>query len=396
MKKRLISLCLLFAFIIITYIYTNEHIYADWSKQEILGIKSMEYLKGININEALTSLKKPNVIDNYYGVYEIVEFWPTLSFLRRLDYDCIREQEADMMLGHIVEIQEESLLTYDCFRWAAVYEGQKTRSENYRIEKVFIENPQYEWDAKDSDLVSMEEITGRSDYTFPCIKGFEDFGEKIFGRITVKVDAHYVQEYYVMEDGIIMFSTLTGEYFYLKKLDKKPDDIMSPKELSDEEKEKIIEEIYGNYIIIEFMPTKFYPALDVDGDMFLPQQEADMMLGNEIIVEKDVFTTYSNNRLPNSNAVHRSMDEYLLEKIEIFDPDYQIEVKYRNDIFGLRDDMLPEEMVQEEYIEINVYPGYGESIFDRLLPQMYLLNDGRLLLYAMGEYFLIEKNGDSE
>ena len=330
-------------------------------------------------------------LKQYYGVYEIAEFWPTLYFFRGHRFDKIREQEADMMIGHFVEIQEDSLVTYECFRWEGVYDGKSTRIENYQIEKVSIENPAYEWESRDPALTSLEEFAGRLRDSFPCAPEFENCREKIRGRITVTVEAPYLQEYYVMEDGIMMYSTMTNEYFYLKKLDKKPDKVLTAEALSEEEKEKIRQDVYGNYTIIEFMPTKFYPALDVAGDALLPQEEADMMIGREIVIDDQLFTTYDNGRLPNSEAANRSMEEYLLEKIEITTPDYQIERKLRDDIFGLRDDMLPEEMQQEEYIEINVYPGYGESIFDSLLPQMYQLNDGRLLLYAMGEYFLLEK-----
>ncbi len=333
-------------------------------------------------------------LKQYYGVYEIAEFWPTLYFFRGLRFDNIREQEADMMLGHFVEIQEDSLVTYECFRWKGVYDGKSTRIENYQIEKVSIENPEYEWETMDSASMSMEEIIDCPSFDFPCVDGFEDYREKIRGRITVKVDLYYWQEYYVMEDGIMMYSPMTGEYFYLKKLDKKPDKVLTAEALAEEEKEKIIQDVYGSYTITEFMPTKFYPALDVAGDVLLPQEEADMMIGREIVIGEQLFTTYDNGRLPNSEVMNRSMEEYLLEKIEITTPDYQIERKLRDDIFGLRDDMLPEEMQQEEYIEINVYPGYENEkmVFSDVLPQMYQLDDGRLLLYAIGEYFLLEKN----
>lgn len=298
-----------------------------------------------------------------------------------------------MMLGHIVEIEEESLITYECFRWNIVHDGKRVVwTGNYQIEKVTMENPQYEWESIDSASTSIEEFTGRLEDSFPGVPEFQNCREKICGRITVTVEEPYVQEYYVMEDGIMMYSTMTGEYFYLKKLDKEPDEVLPVKELSEEEKEKIIQEVYGTYTITEFLPTKYYPALDVAGDVLLPQEEADMALGREITIGRQSFITYDNGRLPNSEAAGRSMEEYLLKEIEIITPDYQIERKRRDDIYGLRDDMLSEEMQQDEYIEINVFPGYGELPFTDVLPQMYLLNDGRLLLYAMGEYFLLEKN----
>ncbi len=36
-------------------------------------------------------------------------------------------------------------------------------------------------------------------------------------------------------------------------------------------------------------------------------------------------------------------------------------------------------------------PGFVVSGSDDVLPQLYLLHDGRIILYAMGEYFLLEK-----
>lgn len=369
-------------------VQTEEENVGNWENTE--NKKTEESMESTEDKESAKIVNSAE-LKQYYGVYEIAEFWPTLYFFRGHRFDNIREQEADMMLGHFVEIQEDSLVTYECFRWEGVYDGKSTRIENYQIEKVSIENPAYEWEAMDSASMSMEEIIDSLSFDFPCVEGFEDYREKIRGRITVKVDSYYWQEYYVMEDGIMMYSSMTNEYFYLKKMDKKPDKSLVAEELAEEEKEKIIQDVYGSYTITEFLPTKFYPALDVAGDVLLPQEEADMMIGREIVIDDQLFTTYDNGRLPNSEAANRSMEEYLLEKIEITTPDYQIERKLRDDIFGLRDDMLPEEMQQEEYIEINVYPGYGESIFDSLLPQMYQLNDGRILLYAMGEYFLLEK-----
>lgn len=403
MKKRLINLCLVFVFIGAIYIFVNKYEYAGSLKpkaylQIALGINISLPLKENNIAEMKSSdLKENNELQQYYGYYEIAEFWHTLPYYRGLKADRLAEQEADMMLGHIVEIKEDSLVTYECFRWNVLHDGRRVSwSGNYQIEKVSIENPEYEWERIDSASTSLEEFTGRFRESFPCAQEFTNCREKICGRISVTVEAPYVQEYYVMEDGIMMFSTMTWEYFYLKKLDIEPDKVMATVGLSEEEKEKIIRDVYGSYNITEFLPTKFYPALDVEGDALLPQEEADMMLGREIIINEQLFTTYDNGRLPNSKSMNRLMDDYFLEEIEITTPDYRIEIELRDDVYGLRDDMLPEEMQQEEYIGINVYPGYEneKTVFGDVLPQMYLLNDGRILLYAMGEYFLLEKNGD--
>lgn len=123
----------------------------------------------------------------------------------------------------------------------------------------------------------------------------------------------------------------------------------------------------------------------------LPRKETDMMIGQEIRIEEGYFSTYDNFRLPNSEIAGRAMDEFLLEEVNIPDLDYQVTVKQRDEIYGLRDEMLREDIVQEEYIEVNVLPGYYTN-GDRNLTQLYLLEDGRIIMYAMGEYFLLQKS----
>lgn len=118
----------------------------------------------------------------------------------------------------------------------------------------------------------------------------------------------------------------------------------------------------------------------------MPEQEADMMLGQEVFIGKTVFTTYDNFRSPNSWITNRSTNGFWIRKAEIENPEYRVECKLRKDLYGLRDDMLPEDLVQQEYIEIDVYPGY-----ELTLPQLFLTENGKILLYAMGEYFLLEK-----
>lgn len=115
------------------------------------------------------------------------------------------------------------------------------------------------------------------------------------------------------------------------------------------------------------------------------------MLGKTISLFENSCTIYDNYRRPNSEIMERAENDYWLKEIEITEPDYQVAVRMRNKIYGLRDDMLPEEMEQEEYIEISVYPGYRCG-GDNALPQFYQLADGQLLMLAMEQYFLLEKN----
>lgn len=121
-------------------------------------------------------------LKQYYGVYEIVEFWPTLSYYRGLRADRLAEQEADMMLGHIVEIQEDSLATYECFRWNVLHDGRKVSwSGNYQIEKVSMENPAYEWERIDPVSTSLEEFAGDLGTVFHAHQSLKTVGKKFVG-----------------------------------------------------------------------------------------------------------------------------------------------------------------------------------------------------------------------
>lgn len=331
-------------------------------------------------------------IEQYYGTYRITEFWPTVYY-RALNYDTLPEQEADMMLGRIVEIGEDQLITYDSFLWIGLREGGYAFWGNYLIEEIFIPHPQYEWESLDSNTKWYEEM----EYHNISDAISKEYCDVIEGRMSIQVaESWYKHEYYVMKDGIIMYSWLTGQYFYLEKLNEKPDRILLQNELSDDDVERILQELYGTYTVTKFLPTKFYPALDSNGDVRLPQEEADMMIGKEIVIVEDLFVTYDNYRLPNSLSAGRAMDEFYLESAEILNPDYRLKILPKDEIYGLRDEMLPEELVQDTYIRINVFPGYGSRTdWSETLPQLYLLDDGRMIMYAMGEYFLIEKSNYS-
>lgn len=81
--------------------------------------------------------------------------------------------------------------------------------------------------------------------------------------------------------------------------------------------------------------------LDSGRDILLPQGEADLMTGKEVVIGEKLFVTYDNFRLRNSEICGRASDEY---------------------------------------IEISVFPGYAASGSDDVLPQLYLLEPYNNLL----------------
>ena len=142
------------------------------------------------------------------------------------------------------------------------------------------------------------------------------------------------------ESLLLCYAGWNSEVFYLViriflsgKLEEEPEQKLE-RELSIEEKSEILQEILGTYTIVEFLPTKFSPAPDVEGDPYLPEEEAEMMIGKEITIEEDIFVSYDNFRRPNSNIVKRSMDDFWVERVDIPSPDYQIEKKIGMNYMG--------------------------------------------------------------
>ncbi|MBP3475838.1 MAG: hypothetical protein J6K48_05920 [Lachnospiraceae bacterium] len=394
--KKIISVSVIIVLLEVFYMYakTQENYHAAWaeiersmeisSDKEEMSSEKETYLQGIT-EEIDSDAEELEQMEQYYGTYQIKEFWSTVYY-GHSRFDALTIQEADMMLERIVEIKKDKLVTYESLRRLGKRDGRASFSGNYMIEEIIIDNPAYEWETLNSDSEWYEKVP-YVDFTSTLKK----YSEEIAGKISIQVATPWGnQEYLVMENGIIMFSSLSGQYFFLEKLEKEPEKAVPDRNLSEADKKELLQEIYGTYIVTEFLPTKFYPALDSGGDILLPQGEADLMIGKEVVIGKDFFVTYDNFRLPNSEICGRAADEYLVEKVEISNPDYQLKAKLRDSIFGLRDDMLPEDMIQDEYIEINVFPGFAASGCDDVLPQLYLLDDGKIIMYAMGEYFLLE------
>lgn len=100
--------------------------------------------------------------------------------------------------------------------------------------------------------------------------------------------------------------------------------------------------------------------------------------------------TYNNCRRPNSYIAGRSETDFWLERAEVQNPRYDVRSVRSAEIYGIDAWTFAEETDAQTYVEIDVYPGY-ETNGSKMLPQLFLLEDGRLALYSMGEYFLLEK-----
>lgn len=325
-----------------------------------------------------------NKLEAYYGTYKIIEYCPTI-YPRGGWGTWISEQEADMMVGRNIILEKNFLFTCDSERRLGTRDGRYGFGGNHIITEYMIDNPGYSFVDRQPETMKGSEAEME--------RWVPDYYEKINGRINVSLRKGVGQAYYTLkgENKLIMYSSAHLQYFLLEKTEDIPLEELVDREMGEKEKEEIVESIYGTYKVTAFLPTKFYPDLDLNGEELLPKEEAELMLGKTISLFENSCMIYDNWRRPNSELMERAENDYWLKEIEITEPDYQVAVRVRDKIYGLRDDMLPEEMVQEEYIEISVYPGY-ECGGEEALPQFYPLDNGQLLMMVMEQYFLLEKN----
>ena len=389
MKKKIYNTGILLGMIAVLFLSATGR----ESSHETDNVKvALEIERDLNSEEGTETFESDvseieiNELSARYGSYRVTEFWPTLAFLRRYDDYFMMPQEADMLLGRIIDIKPERLITYDVGKRSFV---------NYNMQRYVVENPKYSWTSMepgDSDIILFElRRTVENDY-FDQLEGV--ITAPLADIPNLSNGKHY---FYAVadKDKLMMYSNvMTGGGFLLERCEEEPDDPLP--EWSSQESLKLLQGVYGKYQVTEFLPTKFYPALDdVNGVAILPEEEASLMIGKTITMDEDLFVTYDNYRqLPRSETANRVDGGFWLDKIKIENPDYRVKNMRANEIYGIRDNMLPKELQQEEYVEVDVYPGY-ETNSEMNLPQMYLVNDGRIIMYAMGEYFLMEKMEDS-
>ena len=395
-RVRIFSILLLGVIILLFILYRkkNEEVVADVKLAD--KVEELELPGGESSEENNTTLKEnnqkdevvgeekkqedENKVEAYFGTYKVIEYCPTIY----VKADWISDQEGDMMVGRTIILEKDFLFTCDSERRRGTREGRYGFGGNHIITEYMIDNPDYSFEERQPEKMKASEA--EMEIWFP------DYYEKINGRIDVSLKKDFGQEYYTLkEENKIIMSSVHNQYFLLEKIDDIPLEDLMEREIGEKEKEEILKSIYGSYVVTAFLPTKFYPDLDVNGEEVLPKEEAELMLGKTISLFENSCTIYDNWRRPNSEIMERAENDYWLKEIEITEPDYQVAVRMRNKIYGLRDDMLPEEMEQEEYIEISVYPGYRCG-GDNALPQFYPLANGQLLMMVMEQYFLLEKN----
>lgn len=327
-------------------------------------------------------------LSTHYGTYRITELYDT-AYNRVKGYEPT-DQELDMMLGRVVEIKPERLITYDCERLLGTRDGRYGFS-NYDIERYTVDSPKYEY-----QRISKREIESEDTDGWLVSNVGRDKFDQIDGIITGPqlCEPFGTQFFYTLTDKskLILGSDLfPSANFLLERCEDAPKEDHA--KWGEQEAKELMKDIYGAYQVTEFLPTKFFPLGDKAemGYDALSEEEASLMTGRIITVSEDFFVTCDNDRHPHQK---RQETGYWVADEGIVDPDYRVKTVWADEIYGIRDGMLTGELAKEEYVEIAVYPGFWAS--DANLPKMYLADEKRIILYAMGQYFLLERTEDEK
>jgi len=379
-----------------TEVFESEIVQAELPETENTETEVSE----TEITEMELTEEQKAELSTHYGTYRITEYCSTVYSSRN---DNITDQEADMMLGRIVEITPERLVTYGPERGLGTRNG-RYGFDNYAVETYREDNPRYGYREISSErekmLMAPELERAISPEYYEQLEGViitsdlrEHNGQQESYTYPDKDPSHPSQwmpearqSFYTFADKdiLVLYSHLANEYFFLERCGEKPKE-GHPK-WDSWEADRLLEEVYGAYKVTEFMPTKFFPFEDHRGEE-LSKEEADMTIGRTVTISEDLFVTYDNWWAFNLNRP-------CLAEAEVENPDYRVKTVWADEIYGIRDGMLPDDLAQQEYVEIDVYPGFVS--YWRILPQMYLVDDGRIILYAMGQYFLLERTEDEK
>lgn len=148
----------------------------------------------------------------YSGCYRIGELCPVQGS-KVGDGGMVTEQEADMLLGRIVILDEKYMLFYDCERKQGVRKGGDVFSGNHMVQKFILAG----WEGRTitSDCV----LNG----TAPDHAMEQAVGKERYGKINGEIESNEngTVRLFTMEetDSLIMSSYLSGQYFILEKLE---------------------------------------------------------------------------------------------------------------------------------------------------------------------------------
>ena len=339
-------------------------------------------------------------MEPYYGTYEIEEFVvEPISWRNSTRFDTMPVEEADLLKGKRIIISENLFMAYDNYR----YHGTSKSINDYSIQKFIIENPNYEFAEGSlikiggySDLLpdQLEEILV---YPYRRIQLRECLSLKTGETFERPMDTDQygneivIPTFYVMEGDQLLWEVgRTGTCFIIEKIS---DEVMED-ELEIPEACSYPDKIDGEYEIVEFYPSIYWENREAGVQRCMSEDDVAEMIGKKITLKKDYYQGYIFDSAPYFFESCRNDPKV----IEVFSeqPEYSVKEVKRTELYGLKDQIVPEEYQQDAYREIEVEGtslNIGIEINYGSNAKYYVLeaDQDKLLMEYMKEFFLLEK-----
>lgn len=347
--------------------------------------------------EKETVISEKEIVEQYYGVYEIKEYYPGNTESRGYNRLCnLPGEEADLLIGQKIVLTEDKYVAYDNFRFGG-RSGDRELSD-YQIKRYVIDNPEYtitevsyEHDILSFDGYPENSIINSLEYPYQLIElpNQEDLAES--SRMI-----EFVPHLFVMDDCRLMWCCQTcNQWFIIEKVADayEEEDISLPPD----ENGQVPAEMYGSYKITDFYPTVYWESRKAHPDYgrgYLSPDDVQSMIGRTVFLGTKTYQGYSFDS--SAFVMDPPEDTGEIITVDSKNTNYLVRDVKRSELYGLRDSILPELYEQDTYKEITVpLSTLSQDLEDYYFcsTKYYQLDedDNKILMLFMKEFFLLEK-----
>lgn len=342
------------------------------------------------------ALQGKEEISQYFGVYEIKEYYPGNTESYGVHRLCnLPDEEVDLLIGQRIVLTENIYVAYDNFRFGG-RSGDRELSD-YQIKKYVIDDPEYtireisyEQDRGCFDGYPENSFSNDLEYPYKLIElpNQEELAE--YSRMV-----EFVPHLFVINDSRLIWCCETSsQWFIIEKVaDTYGEEDISP---PPDENGQVPAEMYGRYKITEFYPTVYWESRQNPYERgYLSSEAAQGMIGLTVFLGANSYQGYSFDSSAFAEDPPRCESEIVVVDSE--NTNYQVRDIKRSELYGLRDPILPEIYEQDVYKEITVPIS---MLSQDLEPPDYFCgtkyyqldaDNNKILMLFMKEFFLLEK-----
>ena len=346
--------------------------------------------------EGETVISGKEIVEQYYGVYEIKEYYPGNDANKGAYRFCtLPDEEVDLLIGQRIVLTKDKYVAYDNFRLGG-RSGDRELND-YQIRKYVIDNPEYTMKVSyDKDEFEFEGYPEKSvsnilEYPYKMIElpNQEELAESL--RLV-----EFTPDLYVIDDRRLMWCCEGAfQWFIIEKVA----DVYEEEDISlpSDENGQVPAEMYGSYKITEFYPTVYWENRKAHPDYgrgYLSPDDVQSMIGRTVLIGTKSYQGYSFDSRAFAEDPPEDAGEIIT--VDSKNTNYLVRDVKRSELYGLRDSILPEIYEQDVYKEITVpISTLSQDLEDYYFcsTKYYQLDedDNKIMMLFMKEFFLLEK-----